>query len=125
MTTYTTLAEDRCGPIYTQDTPEGIPGTPVEIPDPSAWPPRPSQHHALHWDGERMYWRDMRSSAQKAAEARLRRDRELAACDWVSVRAFDLAQAVPSAWAAYRQALRDLTEQAGFPDAIEWPTAPG
>lgn len=28
------------------------------------------------------------------------------------------------AWATYRQALRDLTEQAGFPFEIEWPQAP-
>lgn len=28
-------------------------------------------------------------------------------------------------WARYRQALRDLPEQAGFPLEIEWPVAPG
>lgn len=28
------------------------------------------------------------------------------------------------AWAAYRQALRDITGQQGFPFEIEWPTAP-
>lgn len=27
-------------------------------------------------------------------------------------------------WAAYRQALRDITDQAGFPWAVEWPTQP-
>ena len=29
-----------------------------------------------------------------------------------------------SSWAAYRQALRDLPEQQGFPFNIEWPEAP-
>jgi hypothetical protein len=28
------------------------------------------------------------------------------------------------AWAVYRQALRDLPEQPGFPEAIAWPDAP-
>jgi len=27
-------------------------------------------------------------------------------------------------WAAYRQALRDVTEQVGFPDNVTWPLAP-
>jgi len=29
------------------------------------------------------------------------------------------------AWAIYRQALRDVTSQAGFPETIVWPTKPG
>jgi hypothetical protein len=28
------------------------------------------------------------------------------------------------AWKAYRQALRDITQQPGFPDNIVWPTKP-
>ncbi|MGJ8660392.1 MAG: tail fiber assembly protein [Bacteroidota bacterium] len=28
------------------------------------------------------------------------------------------------AWATYRQALRDITVQAGFPDNITWPQEP-
>lgn len=29
-----------------------------------------------------------------------------------------------AAWASYRQALRDVTSQAGFPDDVTWPTKP-
>jgi hypothetical protein len=29
-----------------------------------------------------------------------------------------------AAWAAYRQALRDVTAQTGFPWAVEWPVSP-
>ena len=36
----------------------------------------------------------------------------------------DLAGAVTNNWALYRKALRDLTEQEGFPFNIEWPEAP-
>jgi N-acetylglucosamine-6-phosphate deacetylase len=28
------------------------------------------------------------------------------------------------AWTAYRQALRDIPEQAGFPASVTWPTKP-
>jgi len=28
------------------------------------------------------------------------------------------------AWADYRQALRDIPEQAGFPEDIDWPPVP-
>lgn len=35
-----------------------------------------------------------------------------------------LAQVKTNAWGVYRQSLRDLTEQPGFPFNIEWPEAP-
>ena len=56
--------------------------------------------------------------------ARLERERLLAASDWVVVKSLENGHAVPSAWAEYRQALRDIPQQAGFPDAINWPVAP-
>lgn len=56
--------------------------------------------------------------------ARAQRDALLAACDWVVVKAYETGAAVPEAWAAYRQALRDITEQAGFPAEIVWPEVP-
>tara|TARA_R110000787_G_scaffold186342_1_gene297884 strand:+ start:1166 stop:1384 length:219 start_codon:yes stop_codon:yes gene_type:complete len=31
---------------------------------------------------------------------------------------------VPDAWRTYRQALRDVPAQSGFPDNITWPTEP-
>lgn len=35
-----------------------------------------------------------------------------------------LGEALSGEWAKYRQALRDLPEQEGFPLNIQWPTAP-
>lgn len=58
---------------------------------------------------------------RKAADARDTRNVLLAATDWTQVADAPVDQA---AWASYRQALRDVTAQAGFPDAIEWPVAP-
>jgi hypothetical protein len=60
-------------------------------------------------------------SNEKAAGVRMQRDRLLAACDWTQVADAPVDQA---AWATYRQALRDITAQAGFPDNVTWPTKP-
>lgn len=57
-----------------------------------------------------------------ATPARAQRDVLLSACDWTQCR--DVPDAVATAWQPYRQALRDLSKQAGFPDAIAWPVAP-
>tara|TARA_R110002074_G_C12374535_1_gene651825 strand:- start:41 stop:307 length:267 start_codon:yes stop_codon:yes gene_type:complete len=56
-----------------------------------------------------------------AAEVRTERDAKLAATDWTQVADAPVDQA---AWATYRQELRDIPAQAGFPNAVEWPTSP-
>lgn len=59
-----------------------------------------------------------------AEEARAQRDALLTACDWVAIRANELGEPVPQEWADYRQALRDVPQQSGFPENINWPSAP-
>lgn len=71
-----------------------------------------------------LYWADPRSEADRASAARAQRDALLAQSDWMVTRAFELATPVPAAWSAYRQALRDVTLQPGFPDTITWPEQP-
>ena len=61
---------------------------------------------------------------QPAKEARVKRDRLLTESDWVTIRATDTGDPVPTEWLDYRQALRDITEQTGFPEEIEWPQEP-
>lgn len=58
----------------------------------------------------------------KAIEVRESRNALLSACDWTQVPDASVDQA---AWATYRQALRDVPEQAGFPNSVVWPTQPG
>ena len=53
---------------------------------------------------------------------RFDRNRLLAATDWTQ--AADVPQAVKDLWAPYRQALRDVPQQAGFPTDVTWPTKP-
>jgi hypothetical protein len=49
------------------------------------------------------------------------RDSALTRCDWVITRAFEEGTAVPANYLAYRQALRDLPAQPGFPYDYVWP----
>lgn len=56
-----------------------------------------------------------------AEKVRQERDKLLAETDWTQVADAPVDQA---AWAAYRQALRDIPQQAGFPTDITWPTKP-
>ena len=57
-----------------------------------------------------------------ARHAREDRDARLLQCDYVVVRAQELGEPLDPAWATYRQALRDVPSQAGFPNDIVWPS---
>ena len=58
---------------------------------------------------------------EKAAEdVRNQRDKLIADTDWMALSDSTLTPA----WAAYRQALRDVTAQAGFPHTVDWPKEP-
>lgn len=87
-------------------TPEGpVPFTPEEE---SAWDVREAEHAAGAND-------------RKALEIRAKRDTLLLKTDWTQVADAPVDQA---AWATYRQALRDITEQESFPQTVTWPVEP-
>jgi len=52
--------------------------------------------------------------------ARNQRNRLLAETDWMALS----DNTMTPEWASYRQALRDITEQTGFPYSVVWPTKP-
>ena len=58
---------------------------------------------------------------QQANSQRSYRNTLLADCDWTQLAD---APVNTQAWATYRQALRDVTAQTGFPWEIEWPAKP-
>ena len=60
-------------------------------------------------------------SERQAVEARAERNRLLSASDWTQVADAPVDQAT---WAIYRQALRDISSQPGFPRSVEWPITP-
>lgn len=57
----------------------------------------------------------------KAASVRADRNRRLADCDWTQL---PDAPVNHDAWAVYRQGLRDITGQPGFPVDVVWPDQP-
>lgn len=60
------------------------------------------------------------SSQEKELSMRVQRDNLLAETDWWAVADRTMTQAEID----YRQALRDVPAQAGFPENITWPTKP-
>lgn len=67
---------------------------------------------------------DDRTDAEKEAEARSERNGLLYRSDWSVISDSPLSDSDKTAWQTYRQALRDVPAQAGFPDNITWPTKP-
>lgn len=104
---------DTYAPVYASPRPETnqalnqiLPGTPVQI------------------DG---VWREVWNIVPIPTDvlaiiARRKRDELLVKTDWTQFK--DIADTVSSAWAPYRQALRDIPAQEGFPQSVTWPVAP-
>lgn len=73
-------------------------------------------------------WKDKRSEQQKLNDeikkVRIKRKLLLDSTDWVIVKSLDRGEPVPQEWKDYRQSLRDITLQGGFPFDIVWPVKP-
>lgn len=86
--------------------------------------PRPAGPSDLRYDPTTGNWVEPFSAAdrlaKRTADVRAERDAKLRATDWTQL---PDAPVDTSAWAAYRQSLRDLPAQANFPD-ISWPVDP-
>lgn len=59
---------------------------------------------------------------QAEANIRAHRDYLLQDSDWIVSRSYERGEPVPADWATYRQALRDVTLQEGFPYSVVWPS---
>lgn len=90
--------------------------TPIEIPK------QPSPNHAFSYDT--YAWEININVATK--RMRNIRDGLLSDSDWTDTLSSKnrLGDDLYSQWQTYRQALREVPEQAGFPLAIVWPTPP-
>jgi hypothetical protein len=62
--------------------------------------------------------------AELAREWRAERARRIAACSWRLEKWAWQGVPVPPEWAAYVQALRDITNQPGWPLEVVWPKPP-
>lgn len=81
-------------------------------------PPKPGADYVFNYDTKE--W--ARDPALADQIARTARNELLAASDWTQLP--DVPLETKAAWAEYRQALRDITEQPGYPDSIVWPIPP-
>jgi len=68
-------------------------------------------------------------AGQLAIRIRAARDAKLTTCDWTQLTDSPLSAEAKAAWTVYRQALRDITAQEGFPwdgeiSAVPWPAMP-
>jgi len=123
------------GPSYDQLTPEVMEALGVDpvLEGPQA---QPTRYQVAFRDGVEQIegqWftkysvSDMDDEAKIALDAlqassiRTQRNTKLSECDWTQVADAPVDKEV---WAIYRQALRDITQQDGFPWDITWPDAP-
>lgn len=87
-------------------------------------PSLPQKHDCMYWfkDGD-ITEGDLYTPLLSLADiARTTRDTLLKESDWVMLP--DVPQGIKDLWISYRQALRDITDQPGFPTEILWPTKP-
>ena len=72
------------------------------------------------WDAMEAEW-VAGANDRAAADIRTERDIKLTQSDWTQVADAPVDKA---SWATYRQALRDIPSQAGFPNEVIWPVEP-
>jgi len=90
------------GPVFTDTTVEGVTTTAAE--------------HETAYKATK--------DTEQAKSVRQTRDDKLKECDWIVIKNLELNANIPGAWEVYRQALRDIPAQSGFPWTITWPTQP-
>jgi len=61
---------------------------------------------------------------EQSKNVRNSRTEMLRDCDWTQLDDTPMSNTQKADWAEYRQALRDVPDQAGFPFDIEWPVQP-
>jgi hypothetical protein len=89
-------------------------GVPVNI------PPKPD--YASHFDYETEQW--VGDTENQEAAVISKRNNLLYASDWTQLSNGPLTPEVQQEWANYRQQLRDITAQSGYPFNVVWPTPP-
>lgn len=66
----------------------------------------------------------LETDSRKQDEVRAQRSRLLMLCDWTQLDDAPVTNTEKAAWASYRQALRDVPSQPGFPWDVVWPQKP-
>ena len=82
------------------------------------FPKCPGQFHDWNWESKQ--WE--LNLTKMGNVVRQQRNALLTACDWTQLP--DVPVETKTGWAEYRQLLRDITEQSGFPESVIWPNKP-
>jgi D-mannonate dehydratase len=90
-------------------------------------PIKPSKYHI--WNLETEQWQEPENYQQllfdeAASKVKLECQRLLATTDWTDTVSASTRLENYNAWQFYRQQLRDITTQEGYPFNVEWPTQP-
>jgi len=64
------------------------------------------------------------ATESQAERVRSDRDSRLAKTDWMVIKHLELNENIPGKWEVYRQDLRDVPQQPGFPWNVTWPIEP-
>ena len=75
------------------------------------------------WDGVE-FSSPTEDTAELEKQIRAMRNGMLQICDWVVIKSSESGYPVPTEWAIYRQSLRDVPQQPGFPQNVVWPQPP-
>lgn len=78
----------------------------------------------LHYPGKHRLLSDENDLIELAIIIRTKRDRLLQESDWIVIKSYELNQNIPGIWEIYRQALRDIPQQPGFPANVNFPNKP-
>ena len=81
-------------------------------------PPKPGKFYVFDYNSKQ--WAVDETSAD--SDARSKRKTLFLDSDWTQLA--DISAATKALWEPYRQALRDITDQPGYPFNIVWPTPP-
>ncbi len=90
-------------------------------------PEKPSNYHI--WNLETEQWQEPENYQQllfneAASKVKRERQRLLTATDWTDTVSASTRLENYNEWQSYRQALRDITTQEGYPFNVIWPTQP-
>lgn len=86
----------------------------------TAMPESPGEFYVFSYDTKQ--WEPDQSKAISSVQ--IKRQRLLYSSDWTQLPNGPLTAAQQAAWANYRQRLRDVTAQSGYPFNVLWPIPP-
>jgi hypothetical protein len=90
-----------------------------------------SEGTPVNQNGWKQVWVISNASSQEVAQrtenqasyVRSERDQKLVESDWAVIKSMETDVPELDAWKSYRQALRNVPQQEGFPWAVEWPVS--